>query len=59
MLVTEAFTGGLVGSSVVQMLSVGTPIEGSAGYVAVERDRPGLTHRPSTEPRKQGRRRRC
>ena len=37
MLVTKAFTGGLVGSSVAQMLSVGTPIEGSAGYVAVER----------------------
>lgn len=37
MRVAKTFTGGLTGSSVAQMLSVGTPIEGSAGYVATER----------------------
>jgi Protein of unknown function (DUF3224) len=37
MRVTKAFTGGLSGTSVAQMLSVGTAVEGSTGHVAVER----------------------
>jgi uncharacterized protein DUF3224 len=37
MRVTKTFAGGLTGTSVAQMLSVGTPVEGSAGYVAIER----------------------
>ena len=33
----KQFTGGLVATSVVEMLSVGSPPSGSAAYVAVER----------------------
>jgi hypothetical protein len=35
--VTKSYTGGLAGNGVAQMLTVGTPIEGSAAYVALER----------------------
>jgi hypothetical protein len=34
---SKQFTGGLEASSVVQMLSAGTSVKGSAGYVAIER----------------------
>jgi hypothetical protein len=37
MRVTKVFTGDLVGTSVAQMVSVGTEVEGSAAYVAIER----------------------
>jgi Protein of unknown function (DUF3224) len=37
MRVTKVFAGDLVGTSVAQMVSVGTEVEGSAGYVAIER----------------------
>ncbi|MCJ0825297.1 DUF3224 domain-containing protein [Luteimonas sp. 50] len=33
----KQFSGPLRGTSVVHMLAVGTPVEGSAGYVAIER----------------------
>jgi hypothetical protein len=33
----KRFTGDLVASSTVQMLGVGTPVQGSAAYVALER----------------------
>ncbi|MFI7545834.1 DUF3224 domain-containing protein [Actinoplanes sp. NPDC049599] len=36
MRVTKSYTGGLTGSGVAQMLTVGTPIEDSAAYVALE-----------------------
>ena len=34
---TKQFTGGLDATSTVQMLAAGTPVPGSAGYVALER----------------------
>jgi len=34
---TKQFKGELEGSSIVQMLSAGTSVKGSAGYVAIER----------------------
>ena len=34
---TKQFMGELEGSSIVQMLSAGTSVKGSAGYVAIER----------------------
>ena len=34
---TKQFKGDLEGSSIVQMLSAGTAVKGSAGYVAIER----------------------
>jgi hypothetical protein len=37
MRVLKTFTGGLAGTSVAHMLSIGTAVEGSAGYVAIER----------------------
>jgi len=37
MRVTKTFTGGLTGVGSAQMLAVGTAIEGSAAYVAIER----------------------
>ncbi len=37
MRVNKAFAGDLVGTSLAQMMSVGTEVEGSAGYVAIER----------------------
>ena len=36
MRVTKTFTGGLTGTGTAQMLSVGTAIEGSIGYVAID-----------------------
>jgi Protein of unknown function (DUF3224) len=35
--VLKTFDGDLVGSGRAEMLSVGTPVEGSAGYVAIDR----------------------
>jgi hypothetical protein len=37
MRVTKVFAGELAGAGVGQMVSVGTEVEGSAGYVAIER----------------------
>jgi hypothetical protein len=37
MRVTKQFEGDLVGSGRAEMLSVGTAVEGSAGYVAIDR----------------------
>lgn len=37
MRVTRSYTGGLTGAGVAQMLSVGTPVEGSVSHVALER----------------------
>lgn len=37
MRVTKVFQGDLDGSGRAEMLSVGTPVEGSAGYVAIDR----------------------
>jgi Protein of unknown function (DUF3224) len=37
MLVEKTIEGGLTGTGRAEMLSVGTPIDGSAGYVAIDR----------------------
>jgi hypothetical protein len=37
MRVDKVFAGDLTGTSVAEMVSVGTDVEGSAGYVAIER----------------------
>jgi hypothetical protein len=37
MRVSKTFAGDLIGTGLAQMLSVGTPVEGSAGYVAIDR----------------------
>ena len=44
----KTFTGPLEATSVVHMLAVGTPVEGSAGYVAVERSKGVLDGRSGT-----------
>jgi hypothetical protein len=44
----KTFEGPLAATSVVHMLAVGTPVQGSAGYVAVERVRGTLDARAGT-----------
>lgn len=48
MRVTKTYTGGLTGSSVGQMLSVGAAVEGSAAYVALEHVTGTLDGRPGS-----------
>ena len=45
---TKQFKGDLEGSSIVQMLSAGTSVKGSAGYVAIERVTGTLAGRKGT-----------
>ena len=44
----KTFAGPLSATSVVHMLAVGTPVEGSAGYVAIERVRGAVDGREGT-----------
>ena len=44
----KTFAGPLAAASVVHMLAIGTPVEGSAGYVAIERVRGALDGREGT-----------
>ena len=46
--ITKQFHAALEGTSVVSMLSAGTPVKGSAGYVAIERVEGALDGRRGT-----------
>ena len=46
--IAKTFSGDLVGSAAAQMLSVGTPTEGSAAYVAIDRVEATLHGRQGT-----------
>src|SRR5215831_3845222 len=48
MAIDKQFTGDLVGMSKGEMLSAGTPVKGSAGYVAIERVSGSLHGRAGT-----------
>jgi hypothetical protein len=48
MTIDKVFQGDLAGTSKAQMLAAGTPVEGSAGYVAMERVEGTLAGRRGT-----------